>query len=131
MGEGRRRFTARRNERGQATVELALVLPLAVLLALVVVQLGVIAVDLVLVHHAAREAARAAAVEPTTSAAREAAVGSSSLDRDRIVVELDGGSETGDQTTATVVYRASTSVPLVGPLIPDVTLRASVTMRVE
>ena len=121
----------RRRERGQATVELALVLPLAVLFALIALQLGVVAKDLLLVHHAAREGARAAAVEPSAGAARTAVVGSASLDPGRVSVQLSGGTERGDETTATVTYRASTSVPLVGALIPDITLRASVTMRVE
>lgn len=121
----------RSGERGQATVELALVLPLVVLFALVTLQLGILAKDLVLVHHAAREGARAAAVEPSAGAARVAVVGSSSLDSGRLQVSLSGGTERGSQTTATVSYRAPTSVPLIGALIPDVTLEASVTMRVE
>lgn len=126
-----RRGPSRNGERGQATVELALVLPLVVLFALVVLQLGVVAKDLVLVHHAAREGARAAAVEPNAGAARAAAAGSSSLDGGRLSVSLSGGTARGSQTTATVTYRAPTNVPLVGALIPDVTLEASVTMRVE
>ena len=130
MVEGRRR-RGRNGERGQATVELALVLPLVVLFALVTLQLGILAKDLVLVHHAAREGARAAAVEPTGGVARAAVVGSSSLDSSRLSVSLAGGMARGSQTTATVTYRAPTSVPLIGALIPDVTLQASVTMRVE
>ena len=130
MREGRRQ-REQNGERGQATVELALVLPLVVLFALVTLQLGIIAKDLVLVHHAAREGARAAAVEPTSGAARAAVVGSSSLDGGRLSVSLSGGTARGSQTTATVTYRAPTSVPLVGALIPDVSLEASVTMRVE
>lgn len=130
MREGRRQ-REQNGERGQATVELALVLPLVVLFALVMLQLGIIAKDLVLVHHAAREGARAAAVEPTSGAARAAVVGSSSLDGGRLSVSLSGGTARGSQTTATVTYRAPTSVPLVGALIPDVSLEASVTMRVE
>ena len=47
---------------GQSTVEFALVLPLVVLLVLFVVQGGLIVRDQLLVSHAAREAARAAAV---------------------------------------------------------------------
>ena len=121
----------RARERGQATVELALVLPVAILFALVALQLGVLAKDLVLVHHAAREGARAAAVEPDVGAARAAVVGSSSLDSGRLSVRLSGGSSRGSQTTATVTYLAPTSVPIVGALLPDISLDASVTMRVE
>jgi len=130
MREGKLRC-GRNGERGQATVEFALVLPLVVFFALVALQLGVIAKDLVLVHHAAREGARAAAVEPTGGAAQAAVVGSSSLDSGRLSVSLSGGTARGSETTATVTYSAPTSVPLVGVLVPDVSLRASVTMRVE
>ena len=121
----------RRDERGQATVELALVLPVVVVLALIAAQVGLVVKDVVLVHHAAREAARAAAVQPSVGVAREAARGAASLDPGRMDVTLSGGTERGDRTRATVTYRAPTEVPLIGALVPDVTVRATVTMRVE
>ena len=62
----------RRREGGQATVEVALLLPLLATMLLAVVQVGLVVRDQVLVTHAAREAARAAAVDPTEDAAREA-----------------------------------------------------------
>ncbi len=52
---------------GQATVELVLVLPVVVLALLLVIQVGLIARAQVLVVNAAREGARAAAVERTGS----------------------------------------------------------------
>ena len=52
-----------REEEGQATVELALLLPVVVVLLLAVLQLGLVARDVVLVAHAAREASRVAAVD--------------------------------------------------------------------
>lgn len=128
---GRYGRSTRRRERGQAAVELALVLPVVVMFALVVVQAGLVAKDLVLVHHAAREAARAASVEPSVDAARTAAVGAARLDAARLRVLLAGGTSRGDRTTATVTYDSPTSVPLVGRLVPDLTISASVTMRVE
>lgn len=118
-------------ERGQATVEFALVLPLVVLFALITLQLGTVAKDILLVHHAAREGARAAAVEPTSAAARTAVLGATTLDSNRLSVSLSGETSRGGQTTATVRYRSPTNVPLVGVLVPDVMLEASVTMRVE
>ena len=51
-------------DRGQASVELALLLPLLVLLLLVILQVGLLGRDVVLVTHASREAARAAATDP-------------------------------------------------------------------
>ncbi|MGI9608802.1 MAG: TadE/TadG family type IV pilus assembly protein, partial [Acidimicrobiia bacterium] len=106
--------------RGQATVELALVLPVVVLLALTVGQVTVIGVDSVLVHHAAREAARAAAVEPSAGSARSAAVGAAGLDSSSLEVSLSGGRSRGDSLTVTVSYVSATRVPLVGRFIGDV-----------
>lgn len=121
----------RRQERGQATVELALVLPVAVLLALAVAQVAVVAVDSVLVHHAAREGARAAAVEPSPAVARQAATGAAGLDAERLSVGQSGGRSRGEYVTVTADYRSSTTVPLIGRMIGDIDLTASVTMRVE
>jgi Flp pilus assembly protein TadG len=116
---------------GQATVEFALVLPVLVLFSLIVVQAGLVAKDQLLVHHVAREAARAAAVDPTAAAARAGATSASNLDDGRMSVLLVGGSDRGDKATATVTYQSPTNVPLVGRLVGDVMLSASVTMRVE
>jgi Flp pilus assembly protein TadG len=58
-------------------VELALVLPLVLLLLLGVVQVGLVVRDQILVVHAAREAAREAAVDPAPGAARRAALAGS------------------------------------------------------
>ena len=64
----RAQVTRPRPARGQATVEFVLVLPLVVVVCLAVVQVAVVARRDVLVAHAAREAARAAAVEADDSA---------------------------------------------------------------
>jgi Flp pilus assembly protein TadG len=121
----------RRSEAGQATVELMLVLPVIVTLALLLAQVGLVARDSVMIHHAAREAARAAAVVPTDETAQIAATGSSRLDPSRLEVALSGGRTKGDHITATVTYSAPTDIPIVGRMLPDVMLQAKVTMRVE
>ena len=118
-------------ERGQGTVEVALALPVVVVMMLAVVQVGLVGRDQLLVWHAAREAARAAAVEPNPGAARSAAVGAAGLQPGRLVVSLGGGTTAGDLVTATVRYRSPTEVPIVGRLIGDVDMSAAVTMRVE
>jgi hypothetical protein len=123
--------SARNGCRGQATVELALVLPVVVFFALAVGQVAVIGVDSVLVHHAAREAARAAAVDPQAGSARAAAVGAAGLNSDQLEVSLSGGTQAGDSLSVTVMYLSSTSVPLVGRFVADVDLASTVTIRVE
>ena len=54
-------------------MELALALPLIALLLLAIVQVGLVVRDQVLLTHAAREAAREAAVNPSADAVRRAA----------------------------------------------------------
>jgi Flp pilus assembly protein TadG len=118
-------------DEGQAAVELALVLPLVAFLLLTLVQVGLIVRDQILVIHAAREAAREAAVDGGADVPGRAAAASSTLDPGRLTVESSGRAGAGSRVRIHVSYRAATDVPLVGMAIPDVTLEASATMRVE
>lgn len=124
-------MSRRSAQAGQATVEVVLLLPVVVLALLLVIQVGLIARSQVLVVNAAREGARAAAVDGP-AAARAAAGRSPGIDERRLVVSavVEPGS-TGDLVRVEVRYRAATDVPLVGPLIGDPTVSADVTMRVE
>ncbi|WP_419930262.1 TadE/TadG family type IV pilus assembly protein [Candidatus Poriferisocius sp.] len=118
-------------DRGQAAVETALVLPLIMAVVLALVQVGLLVRDHVLVVHAAREAARAAAVTPTTEAASAAALAATNLDPDRLVVETEGSRTTGGLLQVTVRFRPKPSVPFVGRLFPAVTIQEALTVRVE
>ena len=120
-----------RGDDGQAAAELALVLPVIALVLLAGVQVALVLRDHLLVTHAAREAARQLAVDPNVGRAREAAARNSGLKFERLAVETSyiGGSVS--MVTATVTYQAATVVPLVGPLVPDVELRAKAAMRNE
>ena len=117
----------RHRERGQATVEFALLLPLVVMAALAVVQVALIVRDHVGTVHAAREAARAASVDPdparATRAARHVLAGAR--------VRVGPRPEVGEQISVEVSYVSKTNLPLVGALFPDPRLRATVVMRVE
>lgn len=120
------------DQRGQAAVELALVLPLVVGILLALLQVGLVMRDQVLVVHAAREAARAAAVDPNPAAAYRAAKESSGgLIGDRLVVTTTGRAGAGSRVTAMVRYRAPTVVPLGGAALGDFRLEGTATMRVE
>ena len=120
-----------RDERGQAATELALVLPLVALLVLLLVQAGLVVRDQVLVTHAAREAARAAAVEADPVAAQHAAERSARLAPAHLSVEVGPRGEPGELVTVEVRYRSPTNLPLIGPLIGDPLLTAEATMRIE
>lgn len=106
-------------------------LPFVVVLLLAIVQIGLLVRAQVLVTHAAREAARAAAVDPDRDAAVEAATHATSLDSGRMTVDFDGRAGRGSHVTARVTYDAPTDVPLVGALLGDVEVKGEATMRVE
>jgi TadE-like protein len=117
----------RRSDHGQATVELALLLPLVALLLLGLVQVAMIVRDQVLVTHAAREAVRAAAVDGDPGAAARAARRSSSLEAGRLEVEVADRGAVGSRVRAVVRYRVPSRLPLLGDLV----LTSAATMRVE
>lgn len=117
--------------RGSAALELALVLPLALLAALALVQVGLVAKDSLVVVQAARDGAREAAVTTDEDRVR-AAVLRSGLADDRTEVQVTREGSVGDPVTVLVSYRAPLVVPFVEWLFPDeVTLQASTTMRQE
>lgn len=127
----RQQRVAATRDRGQSTVELALLLPVVVLLLLAVLQVALVARDVVLVTHASREAARAAAVDIAPGAAREAALASSGLRGDRLDVVVRGRSGPGSRVRVELTYRAPTSLPIIGAMLGDRAIRSSATMRVE
>jgi|SRR3954454_5189408 len=114
-------------DRGQATVELALSLPLLFLFLLGIVQLVVIVRDQLAAELAAREGARAASVTTATgAAAQSAAEGAVSLRP--LVVSTDSS---GATISVTVSHVTHTDVPLIGALIPDIDVTATATMALE
>lgn len=127
-----RRRAGAHPDRGQSTVELALALPVVAVLLLVVLQTGLVGRDLIGVTHAAREAARAAAVDRSPDAARRAATSSGGLAPDRLTVAVRRNrSAAGPAVTVTLTYRVEASVPIVGPWVAPQTVRAIATMRDE
>lgn len=118
----------RRGDAGQATVELALVLPVLAMLGLFVVQVALIGRGEVMTVHAAREAVRALAVGEPDAQALRAAMAAGSLPPHRVDVDIG---RTGETVAVEVRYRQDTSVPIVGALLGDVEHRAEATMRLE
>jgi Flp pilus assembly protein TadG len=118
-------------ERGQATVEVALLVPVVSLLVLAVVQVGVLVHEQLLVTAAAREAVRAAAVSPEPESARRAASTVGGLATDRLQISVAREPVQGGAVRVTLAYLSRTEVPLAGALLPDVEMRAEATMRSE
>jgi Flp pilus assembly protein TadG len=112
-----------REDRGQATVEFALILPLLVICIAGIVWVGqVIALQLQL-EHAAREGARAAAVEP------ENAMAVASTAVSRVAGELDVSTELDPEFVVVRVTRTVDGVPWIG--VGERVLSAEAHMRRE
>lgn len=117
----------RHPQRGQAVIELAITLPVVVLLALVVLQMAVIGRDQLALWHAARVAVRAAAVSLEPGADADAAAQVATTLRP-IEVSTDSDDE---WVHVALQHTSRTRVALVGVMVPDVTLHAHATMRRE
>ena len=112
----------REREGAQSTVELALVLPIVAMVALGMLNVGLLMRDNVLCVHAAREAARALAVgeDPVAAAQVRSGLGSA------LIVTVDAS--TG---MATVELRVAGRLPVFGRFLPGARLRQSASMRRE
>lgn len=106
-------------------------LPFVVLAVAVVLQIGVLARDQVLVTHAAREGARAAAVESDRGAIERAVREAGPLDPSRLTIAVSDRGEPGSRVTVTVRYAATIRVPLLHRVLGGRTLHGRATMRVE
>jgi Flp pilus assembly protein TadG len=123
----------RRSERGTAAVEFALVLPLVLVVALALVQTGLLVRDRLLVEAAARAGARAAAIQEEPSAIRSAALAAApSLDEGAVDLAVTREGVRGEPVTVSVRYLASVRVPFVVWLFGDaVGMTTSTTARQE
>lgn len=114
-------------------MEFALVLPLILVLALSILQVGLLAKDQLVLEGSARAGAREAAVTVEEATVRRVALeAAASLDLNRISVAVQRQAEAGSGVTVTVRYEAPVVIPAVAWLFPQaVHLSARATMRQE
>lgn len=120
-----------RGERGQATLELALGLPLVSVLIAIVVAAGLVTAHHARVWHAAREAARVAAVDNDPEAARNAVRRTGLVDYSLTLAPPPQARVAGEPVTAVITARPTLRVPLIGPLFNRIVLRARAVMSIE
>jgi hypothetical protein len=108
-------------------VELALVLPLVFGLLVLVFQIALVARDEVLVVHAARDAAREATVTRDTTRV----VAATRRNLPGATVRIVRRGRVGDPVEVAITYVSRTDLPLIGTLLPDLTLHGRSVMRVE
>jgi Flp pilus assembly protein TadG len=120
-------MTRRWADAGQTTAELAVVFPVVVLLALTLVQAALVLRDDLVLTDAAREGARAASLDADPARAQRAV----SAILPGAILRSGPRPAVGGLVTVHVSYRSLTTLPLVGPLLPDPLLEARAAMRVE
>lgn len=114
-------------DRGQAAVEFAIALPLVVMLVFGLVQVVLVVRDQISIELAAREGARAASVSASpAAAARAAANNSTQLDPIDVSTTV-----TTRRVRVTVSHTSAGGLPLLGLVVGDVELSASVEMARE
>ena len=120
-------------QRGTATVEFALVLPLLLVMTLALVQVGLLARDRLLVEAVARAGAREAAVQADEAAIRAAALAAGpGLDEGGVSIGVTRQGSVGDPVTVEVGYSEPIRVPFVDWLFGGaVRFRAEATDRQE
>lgn len=120
-------------ERGTATVEFALLLPLLLVMCLALVQVGLLARDRLLTEAVARAGAREAAVQADEAAIRQAALAAGpGLDPDAVTIGVTREGSVGDPVTVQVGYAETIRVPFVDWLFGNtVSMSASATDRQE
>ena len=118
-------------ERGQATVELALCLPLVAAVLAGLVEVGLLAGDHVRLWHAAREAARIAVVDADPASARDVArrVGPEGLSIE--ISPQPAHRVQGEPLTVELSFEPDGRIPVVGAVAALVEMHASATMRIE
>ena len=112
---------------GQATVELALVMPLIIGLLLIILNVGLVVRDQLAVWHAASAGARAASISPDSPNVVQQAV------EDEVGLRPLHLQIVRDEQliTVKVQYPCTINLLLIKHIVPPLTLSASVTMHVQ
>ena len=120
--------------RGQAIVEFALILPVLILLLAGILDFGLILNQYITVSHAAREGARSAALGGTDATAiADIKAAASGLDTTQLVISISPATRIrGNSVTVSVSSPIQPVTPLIGSFFTTkLTVNSSVVMRVE
>ena len=118
-----------RPDRGQATAEFAILIPVVVLLGLALIQVLVLVRSELLLIDACRSAARSLIVDPEEP--ESALAGRLDQGLGGLRVTVTGAHEQGELVTVTCAREDPTDVPIVGPLLPTITQRERFVAMVE
>lgn len=125
-----------RNERGQALVEISLIMPILLLLLFGIIDFGRIFHAYLLVTNAVREGARIGVVGAADTVicqtVKDSAVGLDAASINPNVAPAEGSRVRGAELSVSVDYPVSVYTPIISSIIgASFTVHASSTMRVE
>lgn len=125
-----------RDRRGQALVEMALVLPILIILFMGVIEFGRIFHSYLIITNASREGARVAIVGRSDADIKDRVrFVASDLDPAQLQIDIDpesAGRTSGILVTVTVNYRMELAFPLFEAFLPNpLAITSGTTMRIE
>lgn len=125
-----------RNQKGQALVEFAVVLPVLLLLVMGIAQFGMLLSSYLTLENAAREAARAGIIGSTDTEIEEVITTSSpNLEKEKLTIDItpsEGSRTSGESLTVNLTYKYDLTVPVISSLFGNVVeLNAETSMRIE
>jgi Flp pilus assembly protein TadG len=115
-------------ERGQSLLELAILLPVLLIILLGILDVGRLYMTMVAIHDAAAEGASYAASYPSRTSqiqqrAAESSTALTTIDPSMVVITYGGSQSSGQPITVTVNYDYDLLTPLLSAIVPSGTLR--------
>jgi Flp pilus assembly protein TadG len=115
-------------ERGQSLLELAILLPVLLIILLGILDVGRLYMTMVAIHDAAAEGASYAASYPSRTSqiqqrAAESSTALTTIDPSMVVITYGGSQSSGQPITVTVNYDYDLLTPLLSAMVPSGTLR--------
>jgi len=125
-----------KNQKGQALVEFAIILPILLLLVMGILQFGMMLNAYLSIENAAREGARAGIMGSSDAEIRNLVIATSpSLDPENLTVSItpnETNRTSGDTLTIKITYNYTLIVPIISSLFNNVVvLNGQTSMRVE
>ena len=125
-----------KNQKGQALVEFAIILPILMLLVMGIFQFGMMLNSYLTIENASREGARAGIIGSSDAEIQNLIISTSpSLEPENLTVTItpsETNRKSGDTLTVKVTYNYKLTVPIISSLFNNViVLNGQTSMRVE
>lgn len=124
-----------KNQKGQALVEFALILPILLLVVMAILQFGMMLNSYLTIENASREGARAGIVGSSDAEIQQLIISTSpNLDPTNLTVSItpaEGLRKSGDTIIVDISYNYEFVVPIISSIVKNVVLNGQTSMRVE